>query len=140
VLVDYSRKSWKHILQHGVGGFTGVIPIRDPEEVEREKGPADEDKAKGAAERLKKSKREQGRGAYQDDFATAYDSESDAEGEGGAVALNVKYGGDDYRRWAGDDWESAGGHEVGRLVKALWDERGWETVWVSIWCVCSIGI
>ena len=35
------------------------------------------------------------------------------------------------RKWAGVTYQSEGGEEVGRMVRALWDERGWECLWVS---------
>ncbi|WVQ80946.1 hypothetical protein IAT38_003053 [Cryptococcus sp. DSM 104549] len=37
--------------------------------------------------------------------------------------------GNDMRGWAGVQYEMCGGHEVGKMVKRLWDERGWECLW-----------
>ncbi|RXK39988.1 hypothetical protein M231_02783 [Tremella mesenterica] len=38
--------------------------------------------------------------------------------------------GDDVKRWTGVQFECPGGHEVGRMVRSLWDERGWECLWL----------
>lgn len=50
-------------------------------------------------------------------------------GEGGWYAVDVEYAGAEVRRWAGVTYEAEGGHEVGNMVRGLWDERGWETIW-----------
>lgn len=47
-------------------------------------------------------------------------------------AVDVDYSGGEKKKWAGVEYESAGGREVGRMVKGLWDERGWECLWVSL--------
>ncbi len=39
---------------------------------------------------------------------------------------DVRFGGSEMRRWAGVEYESPGGREVGKMVRGLWDERGWE--------------
>lgn len=46
-------------------------------------------------------------------------------------AVDVDCSGPEKRKWAGVEYESRGGKEVGRMVKGLWDERGWECLWVS---------
>ena len=46
-------------------------------------------------------------------------------------AVDCDYSGPDRRRWAGVGYESQGGGEVGRMVRGLWDERGWECLLVS---------
>ncbi|ODO11228.1 hypothetical protein I350_00003 [Cryptococcus amylolentus CBS 6273] len=33
------------------------------------------------------------------------------------------------KRWYGVEHEAEGGHEIGAMVRSLWDERGWECVW-----------
>ena len=44
--------------------------------------------------------------------------------------MDCDYSGGERRRWAGVGYESEGGKEVGKMVKGLWDERGWECLWV----------
>lgn len=46
-------------------------------------------------------------------------------------AADVAYGGPEMRKWAGLKYQSEGGEEVGKMVQGLWDERGWECLWVS---------
>ena len=46
-------------------------------------------------------------------------------------AVDCDYSGPEKRKWAGVGYECAGGGEVGRMVRGLWDERGWECLWVS---------
>jgi len=45
-------------------------------------------------------------------------------------AVDVAYAGAEMRKWAGVEYESAGGKQVGKMVKGLWDPRGWECLWV----------
>lgn len=44
-------------------------------------------------------------------------------------ATDMGFAGPEQRKWAGVRYESAGGHEVGRMVRSLFDERGWECLW-----------
>ena len=46
-------------------------------------------------------------------------------------AADVAYGGREMRRWSKVEYQSLGGEQVARMVRGLWDERGWECVWVS---------
>ena len=46
-------------------------------------------------------------------------------------AADVAYSGGEMRQWAGKTYECEGGLEVGKMVKGLWDERGWECLWVG---------
>jgi hypothetical protein len=46
-------------------------------------------------------------------------------------ASDLEHGGTEMKRWAGVEYETPGGQEVGKMVKALWDPRGWECIWVS---------
>lgn len=48
-----------------------------------------------------------------------------------SYSVDVEYGGTEMRKWAGKEYQSVGGEEVARMVRGLWDERGWECVWVS---------
>ncbi len=45
-------------------------------------------------------------------------------------AADVAYGGREMKKWAGVEYQSQGGEEVGKMVRSLWDERGWECLWV----------
>lgn len=58
-------------------------------------------------------------------------------GKGGWYAIDVQYAGNEMRRWAGTNFESRGGTEVGKMIRGLWDERGWETIWVSDLFYCA---
>lgn len=100
VLVDYDAKAWAKVEADGLGGFTGVVP-----RIERK------EEANGAAN---------GHGR----------SGPTEAGEGGWYAVDVDYGGKELREWAGVQYQSHGGQEVGNMVKALWPEQGWETIWV----------
>jgi len=46
-------------------------------------------------------------------------------------AADVAYSGGEMRQWAGKEYECRGGEEVGKMVRGLWDPRGWECLWVS---------
>jgi hypothetical protein len=46
-------------------------------------------------------------------------------------AVDCDYSGSEKRKWAGVGYECNGGREVGRMVRGLWNERGWECLWVS---------
>ncbi|KAL1408817.1 hypothetical protein Q8F55_005631 [Vanrija albida] len=102
VLVDYDPEAWAKIEDQGLGGFTGVIPV----EAEETGGLQTPPPASGPGR-----------------------SGPAAAGKGGWYAVDVSFGGTEMRKWAGVGFESKGGHEVGQMVKGLWDERGWETIW-----------
>ncbi|CAK9780592.1 hypothetical protein CC85DRAFT_329197 [Cutaneotrichosporon oleaginosum] len=120
VLVDYERGAWAKIEAEGLGGFTGVIPhVRLPTPAPEAaaaavagEGPA----AAAAAER--------------DTGAAAVSGRAcpDAGGEGW-YAVDVRYAGAEVRRWAGVEYEAKGGHEVAKMVRGLFDPRGFETLW-----------
>lgn len=110
--MDYDPEAWALVESEGLGGFTGVIPRLD------------QGKTNGHAENG-----DHPNGA---EAASGHGRSGPASaGEGGWYAVDVDYGGKELRRWAGVQYESHGGHEVGKMVKALWPEQGWETVWVS---------
>ena len=46
-------------------------------------------------------------------------------------AADVAYGGREMRKWSKVEYQSVGGEQVASMVRGLWDERGWECVWVS---------
>jgi hypothetical protein len=117
-LVDYDPDAWARIESEGLGGFTGVTPFLTD--------------------------------IFRDDpvTAAAYPGRSrdlsrpfplpipltrtiPPKEKHEWYAVDCAFGGPEVRRWAGVTYESQGGGEVGKMVKSLWDERGWECVWVS---------
>ncbi|WVQ80947.1 hypothetical protein IAT38_003054 [Cryptococcus sp. DSM 104549] len=46
-------------------------------------------------------------------------------------AADTEIGENDIRNWAGVQYEMRGGHEMARMVRRLWDERGWECLWFA---------
>ncbi len=107
VLVDYDRGAWEKIEAEGLGGFTGVIPAFPPTRTQLptpSPSPDEADKPVGRAGPA-------------------------AAGEGGWYATDVEYAGAEVRRWAGVEYEAAGGHEVANMVRGLFDPRGFETIW-----------
>jgi hypothetical protein len=46
-------------------------------------------------------------------------------------AADVAWSGSDVKKWASKRYTSPGGREVSRMVEGLWDQRGWECLWVS---------
>lgn len=97
--MDYDKEAWAKVEEEGLGGFTGVVP-----EVVRVANGVDGGGGGGR-------------------------SGPETAGEGGWYAVDVGYGGKELRQWAGVQYESKGGQEVGNMVKALWPEQGWETIW-----------
>ncbi|ODN85100.1 hypothetical protein L202_00923 [Cryptococcus amylolentus CBS 6039] len=111
-LVDYDPEAWAIIEDQGLGGFTGVAPVTfpatPPEFTSLQVPPSSTADSLPAA---------LGRGAV--------------DGAGDRLTsdwynTDVLHGGKELRRWAGVKYESRGGEEVGRMVRGLWDERGWE--------------
>ena len=49
-------------------------------------------------------------------------------------AADIAYSGPEARRWAGVGYMAKGGQEIDKMVRGLWDERGWECLWVSPIC------
>jgi hypothetical protein len=151
VAVNYDRRAWAHVEAKGLGGFTGVVPVG------RDCDPRDP--SNGAAE--PKDDNGNGNWNWDsNDNENALPAETPITpplsptqpmpqtpppkhpgmdgragppeaGTGGWYGVDVEYGGREMRRWAGVAYESKGGKEVGRMVRGLWDERGWETLWVS---------
>lgn len=113
VLVNYDRTCWEKIESEGLGGFTGVIPAFPPVRKPQLPTPAPEAGEEGGKEKEKPVGR----------------AGPSSVGEGGWYAVDVEYAGAEVRKWAGVTYEAEGGHEVGNMVRGLWDERGWETIW-----------
>ncbi|WVQ77604.1 hypothetical protein IAR50_007292 [Cryptococcus sp. DSM 104548] len=115
-LVDYDPEAWAIIEDQGLGGFTGVTPINfpaTPPEFASLQAPPSSSSSGSVPAAL-------GRGAV--------------DGAGDHVAsdwynTDVIHGGKELKKWAGVKYESRGGEEVGRMVRGLWDERGWECLY-----------
>lgn len=103
-LVGYDRAAWQHIETEGLAGFTGVLPSFT-------------DRADGAPP-----------GTPTND-GPGRSGPADPHEEGGWYAVDLAYGGREMKRWAGVRFETPGGQKVGEMVRGLWDERGWETIW-----------
>lgn len=104
-LVDYSPSAWARIELEGLGGFTGVTPLRPYPPPYLADAPATPPPGFVGTKFFPALRPE--------DYYTA----------------DVHAGGADQRAWAGVTYESEGGREVGRMVRGLWDPRGWETAW-----------
>jgi len=143
-LVDYDADAWATIEQNGLCGFTGVTPFI-PQLVDEDEENKVGDKGKDAPslpvpqEKNLLAPTPLSNAATPTTPVQRLDAESisrprsraDGEDDSGYYAIDVQYGGEDIRAWAGVEFESIGGHEVGNMVCGLWDPRGWETVWVS---------
>lgn len=107
VLVDYSPSAWATIESNGLGGFTGITPLRPypPAYLAAEASANSPPPGFVGTKFFPKLRPE--------DYYTA----------------DVHSGGRDLREWAGVEYESVGGSEVGGMVRGLWDPRGWETAW-----------
>lgn len=101
-LVGYDRAAWQHIETEGLAGFTGVLPSFAPGDAPPGTPTNDGPGRSGPA---------------------------DPHEEGGWYAVDLAYGGREMKRWAGVQFETPGGQKVGEMVRGLWDERGWETIW-----------
>ncbi|WVN87413.1 uncharacterized protein L203_102592 [Cryptococcus depauperatus CBS 7841] len=102
-LVNYSSEDWDKIEEQGLGGFTGVTPVFPHS---KEFFTADSSGCQPPGRSLQTS-------AKDNDW----------------YAIDVAHGGYEMQRWAGVQYESNGGTEVGKMIRGLWDERGWECLW-----------
>ncbi|ORX35857.1 hypothetical protein BD324DRAFT_629285 [Kockovaella imperatae] len=119
-LVDYDPKAWAQIEEQGLGGFTGVTPLR-PFTGQVPMTPAMASAAGNSSKLF------------------SYPSPADPGDPGRKsigklenrdwYAADVAFAGKDMREWAGVTYESRGGKEVGKMVAGLWDPRGWECLW-----------
>ncbi|KAK8870082.1 hypothetical protein IAR55_000652 [Kwoniella newhampshirensis] len=114
-LVGYDPAAWAKIEDEGLGGFTGVTPLPPatitPPQSQFPSPPSSNDGSATPAGAV-------GRGKYQVELPKTE-----------WYARDVMHGGREMRQWAGAQYESEGGKEVGKMVKGLWDERGWECLW-----------
>ena len=115
-LVDYDPESWGRIEVEGIGGFSGVTPLRPfeikiPDPSFFAGNPSYSMATHDSAGRTKFLGKLDDRDWY---------------------AADVAYAGKEMSQWGGVEYESPGGSEVGKMVRGLWDPRGWECLWVSL--------
>ena len=131
-MVDYDPALWSKVELDGLGGFTGVTPLR-PYQPSHPAPPSDPTNAPipshNCTDRNPTST-----------SPTLSNPSHDSQGRAKFIgkledrdwyAADVAYAGGDMRKWAGVEYESPGGKGIGRMVKGLWDPRGWECLWVS---------
>ncbi|WWD15625.1 hypothetical protein CI109_100047 [Kwoniella shandongensis] len=112
LLIDFDPAAWAKIEDEGLGGFTGVAPALSSPLL------TPPSSTNGAATPGTTVGRGTGQGQNQLDL-----------GKPDWYARDLRRGGKEMARWSGVEYESAGGAEVGKMVKGLWDERGWECIW-----------
>ncbi|OWZ76258.1 cytoplasmic protein [Cryptococcus neoformans Bt85] len=138
-LVDYDPIKWNKIEQEGLGGFTGVLPFL-PEPRIASNDDADKGKSKGLPTPPTPAPSAISTHFTASSIASALANQTPVGRSSthpelhvppaeGWYPLDLTHAGPSLRRWAGVTYESEGGHEVGRMVKGLWDERGWECLW-----------
>lgn len=123
-LVDYDEKIYDDIQENGLHGFTGIIPIIEEESKSDEEDGAGANGPLGAADGGPPK--------------PVQNPEPDApvpelglrkggpKPKAGWYVEDIKYAGEELRRWAGVEFEAKGAHEVSNMVRGLWDPRGWE--------------
>ena len=153
MLVNYDRRAWAKIEERGLGGFTGVVPVLRDGDVSDVDDDSNDERNELPPERpfTPSGSPKSPLSPVAHHFPKSPTSPTspysrmpmtpppklppagrrgpDEAGKGGWYAVDVEYGGREMRRWAGVTYESKGGKEIGRMVRGLWDERGWETVW-----------
>ena len=120
-LVGYDPSAWARIELEGLSGFTGVpsnVPGKKDDgamlEVELPSGEKTTVLLYGTGPSAT------GRGAF-----------VNGNGNGGAdfPPSVERLAGKEAQLWAGVQHQTPGGQHVGAMVRALWDERGWECLW-----------
>ncbi|WVW78067.1 hypothetical protein I302_100018 [Kwoniella bestiolae CBS 10118] len=114
-LVNDDPSLWTKIEEEGLGGFTGILPFAAP--VKPSEDPSCPPSIPNGTSA--NFQRPLGWGATElSDF-----------NEDSWLAVDLKFGGDEFRRGAGKQYVSKGGQEVQKMVEALWDVRGFECLW-----------
>lgn len=124
---------WDIIQDEGLGGFTGVIPILNLPSLSQ---PSPDTPSYTTSMCTRTSPPTAPEAHTIAPHVPA--SETQATPANEAYAIDILHSGPEERRWAGVRYESEGGEEVGRMVRGLWDERGWECLWVSRLDVLSL--
>ncbi|WVR04881.1 hypothetical protein IAU60_001893 [Kwoniella sp. DSM 27419] len=131
-LVDNDPAAWTTIEQEGLGGFTGIIPLTAPERPDFDPSCLPGNASQAAAISTPTASTDSASG---DQPAPAHPLGWGATTLAGFgtekswYEVDLKFGGTEMQYWAGKEYESAGGSEVGKMVRALWDQRGWECLW-----------
>ncbi|WVQ98367.1 hypothetical protein IAU59_005490 [Kwoniella sp. CBS 9459] len=145
-LVDDDPAAWAKIEEEGLGGFTGILPISTPLRPVVDPSCLPSIPTQASALALASSgtatstttstentngstDNAQGQTGYMR-HPLGWGAATLAEfGEEDWYAVDLKFGGPELQKWANRQYEAKGGQEVGKMVKGLWDERGWECLW-----------
>lgn len=117
--MNYEPEAWAKIEAEGLGGFSGVTPFATDIFNENSKAPSNQDiPARNLSQPFP--------------LPSPLTKPIPAKEKHEWYAVDCAFGGSEVRRWAGVTYQSKGGEEVGKMVRSLWDERGWECIWVSL--------
>jgi hypothetical protein len=122
-LVANDPSLWAQIEEEGLGGFTGVTPLLQPP---YPSSPSDPTAVYYTTRATRASPPPPPPALTEFAHPTR-----DAMPAHACYAVDARYAGEELRRWAGVQYVADGGEEVQRMVRGLWDERGWECLWVS---------
>ncbi|OCF40891.1 hypothetical protein I317_05341 [Kwoniella heveanensis CBS 569] len=137
-LVDDDPGAWAKIEEEGLGGFTGILPISTPARPSIDPSclPSIPTQASALSGIDTSSSSHNGSDALGHQGPSymrhplGWGAVTLSEfGEQDWYAVDLKFGGPELQKWANRQYEAKGGQEVGKMVKALWDERGWECLW-----------
>ncbi|OCF33737.1 hypothetical protein I316_04449 [Kwoniella heveanensis BCC8398] len=137
-LVDDDPGAWAKIEEEGLGGFTGILPISTPARPSIDPSclpsiPTQASALSGidtssSSHKGSDALGHQGPSSMRHPLGWGAVTLSEF-GEQDWYAVDLKFGGPELQKWANRQYEAKGGQEVGKMVKALWDERGWECLW-----------
>ena len=135
-LVAYDPLKWSKIESEGLAGFTGVIPSRRPAPISSVRSNVHPDTlTNGVTEDSDHTVIDLpggGRAAIHSSAIKTYAPKNLVDMPKEVwYDIDVAVGGAEMRQWDGREYETEGGGEVGGMVRGLWDERGWETIWVG---------
>ncbi|WWC59817.1 uncharacterized protein I303_102379 [Kwoniella dejecticola CBS 10117] len=144
-LVNDDPALWAKIEEEGLAGFTGIIPLAAPPK------PSSDPSCVSSIPRPKAN------GLVNGNASVSVNGNGNGNGTGNGtsegqekkmihpqgwgatelsgfdedtwLAVDLKFGGSEFRKWAGVRYETEGGQEVGKMVNAIWDKRGWECLW-----------
>jgi len=149
-LVDYDPAAWARIESEGLGGFTGITPLRSfriasptsssglpsppsepAEPVDPSAGPSSSPSGTTAPAVVAEASALAPEILFTQDMV-ARQKYIGRIREKDWYAADIAYSGPEARRWAGVGYMAQGGQEIDKMVRGLWDERGWECLWVSL--------
>ncbi|WWC68263.1 uncharacterized protein I206_102186 [Kwoniella pini CBS 10737] len=122
-LVNNDSTLWAKIEEEGLAGFTGIIPIPAPDK------PSSDPSCVSSIPRTNVSVNGDSKGKQLIHPQGWGSTDLSEFGEDTWLSVDLKFGGTDFRKWAGVQYETPGGEEVGKMVNGLWDRRGWECLW-----------